>query len=112
MVPLIPQTGDEEKAELLEEMTRLSGCEFLSDLPRSPLRVHNALKRIRAEHFSLAAWREAALYIAGLGLGFQTPEESRRALLEATGRSAERERNFAFHDHRHDKIRLEQELKR
>ncbi len=85
-------SGNKTRTDLLDELTRLAGCDFLSNLPRPERRgeVHRALRTIDPRDYSKKAWIDAAIYICGTSEPFETVEQARDYLLEKTKQKSDR----------------------
>lgn len=70
------------KQDLLEDLRRASGCEYLSDLRNSGRRaaVSHAAAALSAESYSLQQWLEAITYVTGQSQQFDDVRAAQRYL--------------------------------
>ena len=75
--------------DLLEDLMRLSGCPYLSDLHARfwAAAVHQAVAQLEAEEYPPAQWNEAIFYITGHRAEFQDAPHAREYLLRLVARS-------------------------
>lgn len=76
------QIGDKEA--LLQDITGLTGCMYLSDIKNSRygLSVVRALKQIPPENYSRDAWKELIIYLTGKEEKVTDQGEAKQYLIE------------------------------
>lgn len=76
--------------DLLDELTRLSDCLYLSNLhqPAWAPNILNALQYLAASQFSADEWQKALNYITGTPTAASSAEAARQQLLDHLKRSA------------------------
>ena len=75
--------GLQKQQELLERLTYLVGCEFMSDLRliKSFARIQKAAACIPANAYTVKEWTDAIDYITDKSLLFGTAEQARAFLI-------------------------------
>lgn len=68
---------------ILEELSQKLGCEYLSDLHKMPLSLaaQNMIASLPEDAYSLAEFSDAANYLAGTELQYDTPAAAKQAML-------------------------------
>lgn len=69
--------------DLLEELQKSIGCQYLSDLhdPAHRMTLAKAILRIPAARYDLEAWVDAAQYMIGVELGCFNAVEARTEII-------------------------------
>ena len=72
------------KEDLLDQILRISGCSYLSDLRIREYRrdVCRSVEKIPAEEFSLEEWQEAAAYLTGEHRHYADPPAARQGIMD------------------------------
>lgn len=71
------------KLGLLDEIAKMLGCTFISDLHQSFWLGHNfeLLKQLNANDYCVTEWNNAIIYLTGNEMNFSTAQQAKDYLL-------------------------------